>query len=153
MSILFHNKPWLFKKQIRDDKFGRMWFINCHDPLNDHYQCHFTFKPTNSEIGAYFTSDKEGIDPKLQHFFGEIERKYFELLLLFINPVEEYMKKKYQQEIKIQDFKKEFVLFAISLSRYSYQKQEWILGYYPNDEPLKGFNIKFKNWDVVDVVN
>jgi len=137
-QILFPNKPWIFKKQITDDQFGLMWYNKDRNPLFNHYQAHFTFKPTNSEIDAFFTSDKEGIDPKQKHFFWEIEKKYFDILPILITPLEKFYKRSYNQEIKIHDFKKEYRLFAISVSRYSYQHQEWSLSFTPENDPITG---------------
>jgi hypothetical protein len=151
LKLLFPNKPWLFKKQITDAEFGLMWFNKDRNPLFNHYQAHFTFKPTNSEIDAFFTSDLDGIDPKQRHFYWEIEKKYFEIIPTLISSLEDFYERKRNQSIKIRDFENEFKLFAISISRYAYQKQEWSLSYTNVSDVLSGITISFKNWDAVDV--
>jgi hypothetical protein len=152
INVLFPNKPWLFKPKIQDVEFGLMWFNKDRNPLFDHYQAHFTFKTTNSKIDAFFTSDKEGIDPKQRHFYWEIEKKYIDIIPLLIKPLENFYEGKCNQQVSIQNFKEEFTLFAVSISRYAYQQQEWSLSYTRANDPYTGITIKFKNWDVVDII-
>ena len=152
LNLLFPNKPWLLKPKVQDGEFGLMWFNKDRNPFFNHYQASFTFKPINSKIDAFFTSDKEGIDPKQRHFYWEIEKKYADMVPLLIKPLEDFFKEKYNLEISIQNFKEEFILFAVSISRYAYQQQEWSLSYTRANDPYAGITIKLKNWDVVDII-
>lgn len=152
LNVLFPNKPWLFKKRITDDQFGLMWYNTDRNTKFNHYQARFIFKPTNSEIDGFFDADKEGIDPKQKHYFWEIEKKYLELIPQIVKSLEGFYKNRYSQNISFQNFKEEFTLFAISISRYSYQQQEWSLSYTKKDDPYSGITIKFRNWNIVDII-
>lgn len=150
-TLFFPNKPFLFKKKINDELFGLMWFNKSKDPKFNHYQAHFIFKPSNHEIDIFFDADKEGINPRQKMFFYEIEKKYSELLRQIVQPVTEKLEKRKLREIKINDFSKEFTLFAISISRVSEFNQEWSLSYYSDKHSMTGFTINFKNWDIISI--
>jgi len=37
LDFLFRNKPWLIKKSLTDDIFGKMWYNKDKDPEFNHY--------------------------------------------------------------------------------------------------------------------
>ncbi len=149
LNLLFPNKPWLFKKTITDDIFGLMWFKKQENSEFDHYQGHFIFRPTKSEIDIFIDSDRNGIEPRQKTFFKEIDTRYFESIEKSKRPIEEFLNKKNNQYIKIVDFDKEFQLFAISISRIPSQK--WSFSFSSEKFAIYGLTVKFKNWDIEDI--
>lgn len=150
LDFIFRNKPWLIKKSMTDDTFGKTWYNKEKNPEFNHYQGHFIFKPTNTEIDIFLDSDKEGYESKQKSFFKEIERNYQEIVDKSGILIEELLQKKKGQKIKIQDFRKEFTLFAISIPRIPNQK--WTLSFTSEKHSLMGITVYYNGWDVVDIL-
>jgi hypothetical protein len=150
LDFIFRNKPWLIKKSLTDDIFGIMWYNKEKDPEFNHYQAHFTFRPTNSEIDIFLDSDKDGFDSKQKSFFKEIEKKYQDIIEKSVFPIEELLQKKKGKTIKIQDFRKEFALFAISIPRIPNKK--WTLSFTSEKHSLMGITVQYNDWEVIDIL-
>jgi hypothetical protein len=150
IDFLFRNKPWLIKKSLKDDTFGKIWYNRNKNPEFNHYQGHFIFKPTNTEIDIFLDSDKDGLDPKQKLFFKEIERRYPEIMKKSPSPIQELIQNKKGKTILIKDFTKEFTLYAISIPRIPHKK--WTLSFANKKNPLEGITIQFNDWDAVDII-
>lgn len=151
LDFLFRNKPWLIKKSIKDDLFGLMWFNKDKNSEFNHYQGHLLFYPTNSEIDIFIDSDKEGFEQQQKSFFNEIVKKYSEISDKSATQVNEYLNKKRNKINSAMDFKNDFRLYAISISRNPAQK--WSLHFDSEKHAISGITIQFKNWDIVNVTD
>jgi hypothetical protein len=126
-----------------------MWFKKQQNSEFDHFQGHFTFKPTNSDIDIFIDSDKEGIESRQKAFFKEIETRYSECIAKSVRPTAEFLQKKNKQNVQISNFENEFKLFAISIPRE--RSQKWSLSFSSEKHSLYGMTINFKNWDIEEI--
>lgn len=147
--LFFPNKPFLFKKKIKDDIFGLMLF-NKNSKLS-YYQGHFLFKPSNKEIDIFLDSNKAGINPKQKIFFHQIENNYNQLVIKISQAITEKLNKRKLREIIINDFSNEFTLYAISISWVSQLNQEWSLSYHSDIHSPSGLTVNFKNWEIINI--
>lgn len=67
--MFYPNKPWLFKKQIKDSFFGLMWFNKKRKNDISYYQCQIIFSHTNFPIDIFIESEREGINPSQKALF------------------------------------------------------------------------------------
>ncbi len=148
IDFIFRNKPWLIRKSLHDDTFGKIWYNKDENSEFNHYHGHFIFKPTNTEIDIFLFSDKDGYDPKQKLFFEKIEKGYQDIIEKSVPKIEELLQKRKRKMI-IQDFKKEFTLFAISIPRIP--NKNWTLSFTSEKHALGRITIHFNDMDVVSI--
>ena len=151
-QLFFPNKPCLFKKQIQDDTFGRMWFnSNKKEPQFNHYQGHFTFKPINKEVDIFFDSDREGITNDQKNVFNTLENNYNDYISILITSIRDYILNKKSRNLEINDFNAEFKLFGISIPRIENGHQEVILYYESDIHKITNISVTFRNGELLKV--
>jgi hypothetical protein len=151
-QLFFPNKPWLFKKQIQDDTFGRMWFnSNKKEPQFNHYQGHFTFKPINKEVDIFFDSDREGISNDQKNVFNTLENNYNDYISILINAIRDYILNKKSRNLDIKDFNAEFKLFGISIPRIENGYQDVKLYYESDTHRINNISVTFRNGELLKV--
>jgi hypothetical protein len=138
IKLRLRNLPWLFKKQIQHQKFGRLWYINDRKNIkNSHYQGYTYFAPVNKEIDIFLTSKVE-FDSNQTLFFDEIEENYQVLYPECIMFLENHFKTKFE----------DLILCSISISKSSKISQSWSLIYFSRKNNLLNINIEFQDWEI-----
>jgi hypothetical protein len=139
----FMNRPWLFRKQIQHEKFGRLWYIKDKtSPIGNYYQGHIYFAPVNKEIDIFFASDSE-FDSKQESFYKKIENEYRDL----------YPECKRLLEDKFKTKLEDLYLDAILLATSSNLNRLWTLRFVSEGHNLLNIRVNFLDWKIQDIKN
>jgi hypothetical protein len=139
------NQPWLFKKQIHHDIFGRMWFVKDKNPIYNHYQSHIYFKPANKEIDIFFDSDVE-FDSNQTLFFNAIEKQYQIIFFECLKLIEDQFKFKFSSDTDLN-------LWAIEIGKFSELNQKWSLSYSSEKHSLHNISVDLIDWKIQKIQN
>jgi hypothetical protein len=151
-NLFFRNKPWMFKPEINDDIFGRMWFnTNKKHPEYNHYQGHFLFGPVKKEIDIFIDSDKDGFSNQQKSLFKKVEKDYHNFISRITQPMQEKLSKRKSREIVINDFNKEFQLSSISIARVVGNNEEITLYFSSEAHAVPGIRVLFRNSEVIEI--
>ncbi len=136
------NRPWLFKKQIYNEKLGRLWYNKIKkNPKDNHFQAHTVFKPTNREIDIFFDSGEDQLDPNQVRFYYEIENKYNDLL-------SQYAKALKDSNL---DNNSDLILYGISIGRMTSLDVTFKFHYYHERDSTNGPILTYCNWKMIKI--
>lgn len=148
--IFFPDRPWLFKKIMHDEVFGKMWFNkNTKDPQYDHYQAHLLFKPTQKEVDIFIDADATGIEHEQRSLYLALERDFTD----YMTALSRYMNKtRTSTDVsETVDIDSDYVLFGISIARADDTRKDLALSFEGTSAGSKDFTASFKAGEVLSL--
>jgi hypothetical protein len=148
--IFVPDRPWLFKKIMHDEVFGKMWFNrNTKEPQYDHYQAHLLFKPTQKEVDVFIDADAKGIAQEQRSIFLALERDFTDHMAALANYMNQTRTSSDVSETM--DIDSNYVLFGISIARIDDTRKDFALSFAGTSAGSKDFTASFKAGEVLSL--
>lgn len=145
----FFKKP----QKLQDDTFGMLTYMEIkNNPSSNYFEGRRLFFPTSTEVEVFITADPEGPTMKQKEFYKRIESLYDELTEVKAKPVIEKEFQNWKADFKINDFKKEFKLVALSIPNLKAKELTWDMSFETTHDENHHITVNFKDYEVSDVL-
>jgi hypothetical protein len=120
----------VFKKPqvIKDDFFGALTYMTFKDPAKNFFEGKGMFKPTSAEIEYFIEADVSGSTNDQRHFYDNVQASYDDIISKIIPLIEDEFKN-WKEDFKIENFKKEFKLVAMTIPRLNKNTTIWDMSF------------------------
>jgi hypothetical protein len=136
------NKP----QTIKDDFFGTLTHMTFKDSTNNYFEGKGKFRPTGDEIEYFVGSDFSGPTTEQKHFYNKVQDCYDELISK-ITPLIEDEFKNWKEDFKINDFKREFKLVAVTIPRPNPHATIWDMSFETIHDDNHQVTVNFKDFE------
>jgi hypothetical protein len=138
----------LFRKPqtIQDDFFGRLTLMSFKDPTKNYFEGKGKFKPTGDEVEYFVDADLSGPTSEQRKFYHKVQDSYDEIISK-IAPLIEDEFKNWKEDFKINDFKTEFKLVALTIPRLNSNTTTWDMSFETIHDDNHQVTVDFKDFE------